>query len=293
MAAPKITESYIADKLDELPPLPAIVYELSQIINNPMSSTKDVEKVMSKDIGMTTKVLRLANSAYYAIPGGVSSLSRAIAYLGYDTVHQLVLSSSIMEALDVDGADSFDIHKFWRHCVGVGIAAETIAKATNHPLPSDMFTCGLVHDMGKVALFTIAPGLLSQIIEQASTADTSYFSAEKDLDIPGHCEIGNLLAVKWRLPTQIQAVIKFHHEEEPTKRGNISSDLNKAVDIVFLANKIIHALKFGFSGYEKVLPTPKSINSRLALTPPQFKDILKNIKSSLDDAEEFIKAIGG
>ncbi len=84
MQARQLTKENILSRLDELPSLPAIVYELSKVINDPMSSTNDVEKLMSSDQSLTMKVLKLVNSAYYAIPGGVSSLSRAIAYIGFD-----------------------------------------------------------------------------------------------------------------------------------------------------------------------------------------------------------------
>src|SRR4051812_46579450 len=99
-AAEKPSSFQIADRLDELPTLPTIVYELSKVINDPMSSTADIEHIMAGDQSMTAKVLRLANSAYYAIPGGVANLQRAIAYIGYDAIHQLVLSASIINALD-------------------------------------------------------------------------------------------------------------------------------------------------------------------------------------------------
>lgn len=293
-AAKKITYEYIVSRLDELPTLPSIVYELSQVINDPMSSTTDIEKIMSNDQSLTTKVLKMVNSAYYAIPGGVTSLSRAIAYIGYDTIQQLVLGSSIIEALGVRGPSEFDMNEFWKHSVGVSIAAETIAKQTRHPVPSDMFTCGLVHDMGKIALYTIDSSILIETSKVASEKKLSFFETEKLLELPNHTHIGKLLAEKWALPSQIQAVIKNHHEVNPNLRGGLSADLNNAVDIVFLANLLAHALKFGNSGHQKVLGAPKEIMERLSLNPKtDFKLLITNIKNNLDKASEFIRVICG
>src|ERR1700731_5475330 len=115
MVAREITPEAIVARLDELPTLPSIVYELSQVINDPMSSTGDVEKIMANDLSLTSKVLSLVNSAYYAIPGGVSSLSRAIGYIGFDTVSQLVLCASILKALEIKGPQRFDLNLFWKH----------------------------------------------------------------------------------------------------------------------------------------------------------------------------------
>jgi HD-like signal output (HDOD) protein len=293
-AATKITYEIILNRIHDLPTLPAIVYELTQVINDPMSSTSDVEKIMAKDQSMTTKVLKLVNSAYYAIPGGVTSLSRAIAYIGFDCIQQLVLGSSIVDALKVKDETQFNIKEFWKHSAGVSIAAETIAKHIHHPMPSDMFTCGLVHDMGKIALFSISPETISEITKFANDKKLSFSEAEKILDIPNHNLVGKLLAEKWKLPTQIQMVIKYHHELLLPARGTLSSELNNAVDIVYLSNLLIHALKFGNSGHGKILGAPKDLVERLNMDPQSdLKIVIQNIKSNLDKASDFIKVICG
>ena len=295
MAAKKLTTEFLISRLDELPTLPTIVYELSQVISDPMSSTSDVVKIMENDQSLTTKVLKLVNSAYHAIPGGVSNLSRAIAYIGFDTVHQLVLSASIISALETTHQnDSFDLKQFWTHSVGVGIAAETIAKLTNHPIPADLFTCGLIHDMGKVALYCISPDTMIEITVFAKENDKSYLQAEQDLEMIDHTRIGQMLAEKWQLPTQIQSVAKYHHQPNPNARGGISADLSKTVDVVYLANLLTHALKFGNSGHSKILPLPIYFMKRLVIDPNEgFKKLLKEVKNNVSKASEFIRIIGG
>lgn len=292
MATKAQEQAYIIERLDELPTLPSVVYELSQIIADPMSSTKDVEKVMENDQSLTAKVLKLVNSAYYAIPGGVSNLSRAIAYIGFDTVHQLVLSASILKALEVKGPSAFDMNEFWKHSIGVGVAAETIATAIGSALPADMFTCGLVHDMGKIALYSIDQEMMLKTAQHAQEKQISFYEAEEELDHWSHTEIGHRLAEKWRLPSQIQAVIRYHHQENPIARGGISAEMNNSVDTVYLANLLIHALKFGKSGHQKILGAPKIILERLTIEPKDgLKDLVQQIKQNLDKASDFIRVI--
>jgi putative nucleotidyltransferase with HDIG domain len=294
-AAKKIPQEYIVDKLDELPTLPTIIYELSSVINNPMSSTREVEALMSNDMSITTKVLKLANSAYYAIPGGVTSLSRAISYLGFDTVNQLVISSSIIDALKIKNSKAFNIQDFWKHSIGVGITAETIASYIHHPMPTDLFTCGLVHDMGKVAYFTIDPEGSSKIAQFALDNETTYLKAEQELEMPRHTQVGSLLARKWKLPDDLEASIKHHHQKDPRFRADILSDtLQQVVDIVYLSNILIHALKFGNSGHNQVEGLPKDLLERLTIDPKEgYKQLLVKVKNSLSRADEFIRIIGG
>ncbi len=294
MEARQLSQEVIVAKLEELPTLPAIVYELSKVINDPMSSTTDVEKIMTNDQSLTAKVLRLVNSAYYAIPGGVNSLSRAIAYIGFDTVNQLVLSASILKALETKGPQRYDMNEFWKHSIGVGIAAETIAKFVNHPTPADLFTCGLVHDMGKVALYTIEQDTMLAIIKHAEENGLSYLEAETALGIPSHTLIGHLLAQKWKLPPTIGACIAYHHVKDLSARNGVKVDMNRNVDIVFLANLLTHALKFGKSGHAKVHGAPKEVLERLSINPERdLKALLTEIRASLDKATEFLRVLGG
>lgn len=293
MEARKLTQESIVERLEELPTLPTVVYELSKIMNDPMSSTGDVEKVMSNDLSLTAKVLRLVNSAYFSIPGGVSSLSRAIAYIGFDTVNQLVLSSSILEALERTGPQRFDTNEFWKHSFGVGMASEVIAKTIGHPTPSDMFTSGLVHDLGKVALFVIEPEAMLSIVKKTEAEQISYSEAEERLGIPGHTQIGQALAKKWSLPQGIEAIIRHHHTQEHAKRGPLAKDTHRNIDIVYLANLLIHALKFGHSGHSRVSGAPRDVLERLGLHPDRdLKTLVHEIKQALDKGSDFLRLLG-
>lgn len=292
-AAPKLlTVHEIVSKLDDLPTLPAVIYELNRIINDPMSSTGDIEKIMANDLSLTTKVLRLANSAYYAIPGGVTSLQRAIAHIGYDTINQLALSTSIIKALDTSSNVKFDVREFWKHSLGVAMAAEVIAKEVKYRTPSDLFTCGLVHDIGKLALLIVAEPQFILAIDDASAQRRSLIETEEAMDLPRHTHIGFELALKWRLPHQLQVSIAYHHQRDPMARGGLSPEASLVVDIVYLSNLVMHALQFGNSGHQKVLGLPRDVLDRLSITEENLKSLIALVKSKIQNAESFLKIIG-
>ena len=291
--AAKKDYNYLVERLDELPTLPSFVYELGQLINDPMSSTNEIEKVMEQDQSLTTKVLKLINSAYYAIPGGVTSLARAIGYLGFDTVNQLVLSTSILKALEVKGPTRFDLNKFWQHAIGVGIASECLAKHIHHRTPADLFTAGLIHDIGKVAMYIIDPDLLVNISKHAIDNNLTIHETEIALELPKHEVIGHLLAKKWNLPVSIQYCILYHHQKESTKRVGVGPDLSRNVDIVLLANILVNALKFGHSGHEKAQGVPKQALERLGIQAAQLPKAIEEIRSALNNAEGFLNVIMG
>lgn len=287
-----LTVQEIVAKLDDLPTLPAVVYELNRVINDPMSSTAEVERIMGNDQSLTAKVLRLANSAYYAIPGGVSSLQRAIAHIGYDTINQLALATSIIKALDSKSADMFDIKEFWKHSLGVAMTAEIIARDVKYKTPSDLFTCGLVHDMGKIALFVVAQEQFLETVAYANENKLSLIEAEETLDLARHTHIGFELATKWRLPYQIQISVAHHHQKDPALRGGLSQEASLIVDIVYVSNLLIHALQFGNSGHQKVLGLPRDVLDRLAISQDGLKGLIARVKEKIQNADAFLKIIG-
>lgn len=293
MEHPKTADELI-QKVDELPTLPSIVFELNQIINDPLSAAADVEKVMLNDQALTSKVLKLVNSAYYAIPGGVSNLKRAIVYLGFDTVQQLVLTASVLDTMDSEGDQGgLDLSQFWLHSMGVAMASETIAKTLNHKSPADLFTAGLLHDLGKVVLHMASPETLKYSIETANEKSMSLHEAENELSIVKHAELGKVLTEKWRLPRPIQLTALYHHETNTESRENVSPEVNEIIDIVILGNLLIHALKFGKSGHAKVGGAPKALLARLNIAPEKVKEIAKKIKDVLQNAEAFLRIVGG
>ncbi len=292
-AAEKFKIASVIDRVHELPTLPTIVHELGRVINNPMSSTRAVEELMEQDQVMTTKVLKLVNSAYYAIPGGVSSLDRAIAFLGFDTVNQLVLTTSVIGTLKAKSG-TFPVGEFWAHSLGVGIAAETIAKLIHYPAPADAFVAGLVHDLGKVILLSLEPELFLQVVQLSKDSKSSFLEAENQLEIANHLQTGQALSEKWNLPLYLQQTIKYHHTFDVAKRVAVTADRNSLIDLICLANLLVHALKFGNSGHEKVISAPRELFQRLSLDPAvDLKRVLLEIKASLERGSDMLRLLMG
>tara|TARA_B100001248_G_scaffold261706_1_gene253768 strand:+ start:7894 stop:8790 length:897 start_codon:yes stop_codon:yes gene_type:complete len=288
----KVDYEYLTSKLEELPTLPSIVSEISQVINDPMSTPKDIEDLMLNDQSLTTKVLKLINSAYYSIPGGIDDLGRAIGYLGYDAIYQLVLATSVFQSLKVDGEPSFDINEFWKHSIGVAIASEAIAKHVQYKNPQELFTAGLIHDIGKIAILKVEPNVLSEVCAYAAEKKITMIEAEEDLNTYKHNIVGFILTEKWKISGIFAPTIKYHHTVDTAARVGVSPEVNLAVDIVMFANIFMHNLDFGNSGYDKKLSIPPELFKRLNIQSDDIKDLAKTLKTSLHAAEHFLKVIG-
>jgi len=290
--AEKIDYEYLTSKLEELPTLPSIVSEINTVINDPMSTPKDIEDLMLNDQSLTTKVLKLINSAYYSIPGGIDDLGRAIGYLGYDAIYQLVLATSVFQSLKIDGDISFDINEFWKHSIGVAIAAEAIAKQVQYKNPQELFTAGLIHDIGKIAILKVEPELLMDTSMYARKNNLNMREAEEALNTYKHNIVGHIMAEKWKITGVFASVIKYHHTLNPAARVGISPEANLAIDIVMFANLFLHNLSFGDSGHEKKEKVPDELFKRLNIAGDDIPQIANTLKTGLQNAETFLKVIG-
>jgi len=283
----------ILKQLEALPTLPNIIYELGRVINNPRSSATEVSKILECDQSLAAKVLKMVNSAYYGVPGGIGDLDRAISYLGYDAVNQLVLTASVFTNLNKPGNAKFNLAEFWKHALGVAMGSETIAKWTKFHSLHECFSSGLLHDLGKVALYLVAPNTLDEIIEKAAKDAISIIEAERQMGTLLHTHVGALLAKMWKLPPTIEMSILYHHESDSRKRNIMKADINHVVDIVYLSNGILHQLDFGNSGHSIKIPPNEMVLKRLNITEAQMPLILKDIERNLETVDDFVNIIAG
>src|SRR6478735_12608516 len=107
----------LLSKLQDIPTLPVVATRVNELINDPTSSSADIAEVLKKDQVLTAKILRLVNSSYYAIPGGVADVQRALAFLGFNTLAQLVLGLSVFSLFSEIQDDDFTMLDFWRHAL--------------------------------------------------------------------------------------------------------------------------------------------------------------------------------
>src|SRR3990167_397530 len=159
--------SVLLEKLNDIPTLPVVAMKVTELINDPTSSSADIAKILKRDQVLTAKILRLINSSYYAIPGGVSDVQRALAFLGFNTVAQLVLGLSVFQMFSGINGEDFSMVDFWRHALATAMCSETLGKMLNYPRPGDSFTCGLLHDIGELVLNEIDPERLLETSREA------------------------------------------------------------------------------------------------------------------------------
>lgn len=277
-------------KLKDIPTLPMVAIKVNELINDPMSTGGQIAEVLKKDQVLTAKLLRLVNSSYYSIPGGVTDVQRALAFLGFNTLAQLVLGVSVFSVFQDKGGNSgFSMTAFWKHALGTAVCSEILAKQIRYPKPEEAFTCGLLHDIGKLALHEIDREMLFAIYSTAKEKQISFLAVEKEWEMPTHAYMGELIAIKWGLPQSIRMAIRYHHFDV-TKMDSILPSIKPVIHVVRLANAICVKNKIGFSGDCSDGGLTPDMLVPFGMTMDSVREVEEILEKEMDKAAAFLSA---
>ncbi len=209
-----MTDQYINSinsQIESFPALPAIVTKVMAVTANPESSANDLMQIILPDQTMCTTILKVANSAFFGIPREVSTIERAIVVLGHQEIKNIVIGKAIFSSFPKMTKDTrHSIGLFWEHTFTCGLAAKIIGEHL-HFSSSELFIAGLIHDIGKLAMFLAFPEQYPLLQELACHPLFNNITEERKHFVISHDQVGLQLAEKWLLPAQLVAAIGYHH----------------------------------------------------------------------------------
>jgi len=207
----------IIQAIQKTPVLSPSASRLLQVAADPKHSLRDMIEIIRGDFALTGQLLRVANSVAFSPLQPVTSLDRAVAYLGEVYLIGLAISSCAAAVFD-SPLTGYEGHKrdLWRHQLYCAIASRLISRHAKQEIPADLaFTGGLLHDIGKAILSEHIVDSAAEILDGISEGRYSdYMDAEEKLFGMNHTQVGHVLAQHWKLPAVLQEVILFHHQPE-------------------------------------------------------------------------------
>ena len=287
-------DSLIRQIQRNLPTLPIIVNELTNILEDADTSTQAVEEVMVSDQAICTRILRIANTSFYrGSRDKVTCANEAIGTLGFDKIKDVILTTSVFKAFagKESAEQRFSLEGMWKHSMGVAAASRSIAKYLGKPWHETAYTCGLVHDIGKVARFKLdEDNNDDQFLRDSQAAldgEMNFFQAELINQSPRHDYLGYLICRHWGLSGAVEGVVRWHHEPNPEKRDRVApgSETGELIDLVIVANWIVNDLKFGFSGHEKPDHPSDALLARLQVY--HIEKVIEDVERELELTEDF------
>jgi putative nucleotidyltransferase with HDIG domain len=213
----------VVSGIESLPSIPSLYSEVLQEINSPEGSLNKVGEIITKDFGMSAKILQLVSSSFFGLPTHVSNPVRACQLLGLETIKALVLSVGIFSQFSK--SRDFSVDALWEHSMSTALLARDMAVKANLGQDSvdDAFMAGLLHDIGKLILMDKTPEEFRQICELANSTNCSALEAEQRVLGTTHAQVGAYLLGIWGLPEPIVEAVAWHHSPKNRHGGTLDT----------------------------------------------------------------------
>jgi putative nucleotidyltransferase with HDIG domain len=205
----------LVEHVENLPALPDTTIKVIQLADDPNSSVREIGQIIAMDIAFTTRVLTIANSAFYGMSRSITTVNDAVLILGMSALRNLAVAAATYETLNREVAGyRLQAGQLWKHSVECAVVAQIIAKQTRKVKMDEAFVAGLLHDVGKVVLNVYVGPQFEAIRALAELDEMPFHDAERMVLGFDHAEVGSKIAEKWNLPPMHCAAIAGHHRVE-------------------------------------------------------------------------------
>ncbi len=235
---PALDLTSLIAKVKDLPPLPTVVMKAMEMTLDPEASVRNLQLLISQDQALSAKILRIVNSAMYALRREVSTVSHAVAVLGLDTVKSVIMAASVERVFQA--SKDLGTKLMSDHSWGTALAARSIARRVRYENTEEALVCGLMHDIGKPVLSQNLRERYSPIVSEVYKGNSSFHQMELLAFGFSHAHVGALLARKWNFPPQLAEAVGYHHNP-------LSAPSFKQLScIINLANIFMISMGIGF-----------------------------------------------
>ncbi len=273
-----LTAEQFVKKFKDVKTLPYVVTELSRMLADDNTTMKDFEEVIKMDPTLVARLLRLVNSAFYGLSQPVTSISRAVAFLGMQNLRSIAVTDALQNIFkEKSGTGIFSRKRLWLHCAVVSTCSKILAERIFGINGDDPYLCGILHDFGKIVEEQIAKDAFLAACEACQPSE-SIIVHEQRLLGTDHCEIGFLLAQDWGMSLSIQEAIRDHHTmAEDGDPGSLTS-------ILQIAQYITGQL--GYSSLPNITsPLPPPLVLHLQENMDEYKVLIDDLPEEIAKAQ--------
>ena len=232
--------------INTLPTLPEIVMRIMRLVNDPKTTTGQLEQVLCTDPAIVMKLLQVVKSPTFAstVQRGSWSLNEIIVRMGLKKVGAIAQQIKMINSLVKPEESKFDLRRFWEHSVGTAIIADRLYSNKMLPFKSeiefnDYWIAALLHDIGKLVLGFFFWDWFNRVVEQVEKSGKNFRAVEACMgDTANHERVGQLLVINANMGEELAAVVGAHHVQGPPS-GELAS-------LVHVANNMAKEFGLGY-----------------------------------------------
>lgn len=275
--------------VDELPSVPDTLLRILRVLDDPQSSARNLAEVIRLDAPLTAKILRLANSPYYG-GGGLSDVRACIGVLGFKTIRQVAICVSVATRLVPRCGrrpGRLDYRELWRHSVATAVVAKELAQLGNLDEPEEVFTAGLLHDLGKFVAVIHDPAAYDDVVSRRHAAGRPLVEVERELLGWDHALAGEVFGQAWHFPEPLTVSAGLHHEAGARPAGRTG----EVAALVGLANLVAHAVVPAACdlGHDSRLVDERAACRAAGLDPTQVEEARPALADAVDRARAYLE----
>jgi len=201
----------LTQKIPKLPTLPPVAEKIIHLVNSKAAFIGSIVETIEKDAAISAKIIGFSNAALYRRGDPVTTIRDAVMKIGFDNVKSVALGISLLTLFKSErGEEPRDYRNIISHSLVTGLIAKELVDMLKWRDHGEVFTCGLLHDVGMLVMSAYFPDIYSQVLLKFKEGKV-FLEAEKEVFGFSHGDIGAWLADKWMLPEAIYDVIRFHH----------------------------------------------------------------------------------
>ena len=264
---------YLTEGMPNLGSYVGVIAKIETVLKDNNSNLANLGDVIEKDPVLAARLLRLGNSAFFGFANRLETVSEAISLIGVRQVLDLMRACNVIEAFEGISPEHVNMESFWKHSLACGIGARCLAIARQLPAAEKFFLAGLLHDLGRLVLFSQVPEKVTEVFEHYQSRRMLLRDAEREVMGFDHAQVGEQLLRGWQYPANLVHAVAYHHS--PMAAGFFQLESS----VVHVADYLVHAMQMGNSGELFVPPLSNAAWERVGLTT----DVLESVMASIDE----------
>ncbi len=266
----------LLDGTEKLSSVSVVHERLNEAIFSQRATVGQISSIIMQDAGLTARLLRIVNSAYFGFPREIDTISRAVMVVGTQQLHDLTIATSIVKLFQRIPERFVSMESFWKHSVACGLAARVIAGLNRESNVERFFVGGILHDVGRLIMYDKIPEMMDEAFSHVMNHPAPMFSVEQEIIGFDHTAVGGALIEAWHLPGSLEEMVRYHHTPQSANRYRLEAS------VVHIADVIAHAMQCGSSGELNVPPFDEDAWNLLGLNPGSLPQIVDLVERQLE-----------